>query len=85
MYLRKAHIYIIGMVLIGFHFAGTSVSVFPESRFPFHRIHGFPEPEYSHRQAQYYDKDKIRMTVFIARLILSLKFSPPQPLPEIEA
>ena len=47
MYLRKAHIYIIGMVLIGFHFAGTSVSVFPESRFPFHRIHGFREPEYS--------------------------------------
>ncbi|MBR1761051.1 MAG: hypothetical protein IJ741_07720, partial [Schwartzia sp.] len=47
MYLRFAHVYIIGIWQVGFRFAGIKVSFLPESRFPFRRIHGFPAPEYS--------------------------------------
>ena len=47
MYLRKAHGYIIGASLNGFHFAGTAVSFMPEMRFPFYRIRGTTRPEYS--------------------------------------
>ena len=49
MYLRKAHDYIIGALMTGFHFTGTAVPVLPESWFPFHRIPGSLGLEYSLR------------------------------------
>ena len=47
MYLRIAHDYIVEVPMTGFHFTGTAVSILPESRFPFHRIHGFLGAEFS--------------------------------------